>query len=148
LTCRFAVKLSFPFPPIPSKLIDDVLTNRQSATPSIRFAYSRCEHLKENSTGTGGIGKEDKICRMNIRTFGVYMASPLHKVNKIRQYFGGVIAERKKTVPALPIQTSPINLAGMGGNGNRFSTQKLHVQSVNNLRSPQCQTKVQLLFPS
>jgi hypothetical protein len=46
------------------------------------------------------------------------------------------------------VQTSLINLAGMGGNGNRFSTQKLHVQSANSLRSPQCQTKAQLLFPS
>jgi hypothetical protein len=48
--CRFPVKLSFSFPPIPAKSISDVLMNRQS-DPSIRFAYSRCEHLKESSNG-------------------------------------------------------------------------------------------------
>ncbi len=53
--------------------------------------------------------------------------------------------------PAFPfqlfIQTSPNNLAVASGNGNRFFTQKLHVQIANKLRSPQCQTKVQLLSP-
>ncbi len=68
----------------------------------------------------------------------------------MRQYIGGVIAERNILSPiCLIVQTSPINLAN--GNGNRFFAQKLHVQIAYNPRSPHSpmQTDVQLIvsFP-
>jgi hypothetical protein len=46
------------------------------------------------------------------------------------------------------VETSPINFAGMGGNGNRLFTEKQHVQMANNPRSPQCQTEPELMCPS
>jgi hypothetical protein len=50
---------------------------------------------------------------------------------------------------ALPIaKTSPFNLAVASGNGNRFFTQKIHVQIANNPQSPQSKTDAQLLSPS
>jgi hypothetical protein len=63
------------------------------------------------------------------------------KVNEMRQYIGAVIALRNIFTPlCLFIQTSPNNLAVASGNGNRFFTQKLHVQVANKLRSPQYRT--------
>ncbi len=47
----------------------------------------------------------------------------------MRQYIGGVIAERNILSPfCLFVKTLPVNLAVASGNGNRFCTQKLHVQ--------------------
>jgi hypothetical protein len=50
----------------------------------------------------------------------------------MRQYIGAVIAVRNFFTPlCLFRQTSPNNLAVASGNGNRFFTQKLHVQIAN-----------------
>jgi hypothetical protein len=74
--------------------------------------------------------------------------SLIQKVNLVRQYIGAVRAVKNIFTPlCLIVQTLPNNLAVASGNGNRFFTQKLHVQITNKLRSPQCRTKVQLLSP-
>ncbi len=73
----------------------------------------------------------DQICRMNIQRLGVYMASPI----------GAVRVKNNILSPfCLFDEIMPISKAVAGGNGNRFLTQKLHVQISYNLRSPQCQT--------
>jgi hypothetical protein len=51
----------------------------------------------------------------------------------MRQYIGAVITVRNIFTPlCLFIQTSPNNLAVASRSGNRFFTQKLHVQISNN----------------
>jgi hypothetical protein len=60
----------------------------------------------------------------------------------MRQCIGGVIAERSILYPlCLFVKTSSFNLAEASGNGNRFFTQKFHVQIANNPRSPQSQAE-------
>jgi hypothetical protein len=118
----------------------------------IRFAYSRCEnyskaertHLHQYIGGTI-VYFLNRQGGSNLRIFWeVNFMSLIQKVNLMRQYIGAVTAVRNIFTPLrLFIQTSPNNLAVTSGNGNRFFTQKLHVQIKNKLRSPQCQTKVQ-----
>jgi hypothetical protein len=67
----------------------------------------------------------------------------------MRQYIGAVRAKNCILTPlCLFIQTLPNNKAVASGNGNRLFTDKRHVQIVNKPRSPQYQTKAELLFPS
>jgi hypothetical protein len=59
----------------------------------------------------------------------------------MRQYIGAVRAKNNILSPhCLFGEIMPINKAVASRNGNRFLTQKLHVQILYNLRSPQCQT--------
>jgi hypothetical protein len=65
----------------------------------------------------------------------------------MRQYIGGVIAERNILSPlCLLVETSPFNLAFARGNGNRYFTQKLHVKIANNPRSSQSQTDAHIQY--
>jgi hypothetical protein len=67
----------------------------------------------------------------------------------MRQYTDAVITKRNILSPlCLFVMTSTINKAVASGNGNRFLTQKQHVQISNNPRSPQGQTNAELLSPS
>jgi hypothetical protein len=61
---------------------------------------------KDNGIGgnytSAPIGKADQVCRMNIRTIKMLriflvlrLTSVIQKVKKMRQYIGGVTAERK-----------------------------------------------------
>jgi hypothetical protein len=61
--------------------------------------------------------------------WGFRLASPIHKEYSMGQYIGAVITESK--IFALPCLL-PINLAGMGGNGNKIFTGKGKVQNENN----------------
>jgi hypothetical protein len=62
----------------------------------------------------------------------------------MRQYIGGGIAERNILSPlCLFVKTSPFKLTVARGIGNRFLTQKLHVQIAINSRWPQSQTDAQ-----
>jgi hypothetical protein len=59
----------------------------------------------------------------------------------MRQYIGAVRAKNNILSPlCLFGEIMPINKAVTSRNGNRFLTQKLHVQILYHLRSPQCQT--------
>jgi hypothetical protein len=59
----------------------------------------------------------------------------------MRQYIGAVRAKNNILSPlCLFDEIMPIDKAVASENGNRFLTQKLHVQITYNLRSPQCQT--------
>ncbi len=69
------------------------------------------------------------------------MASPILKVNKMRQYIGAVRAKNNILSPlCLFVETMPIHKAVDSGSGKRFLTQKLHVKISYNLRSPLSQT--------
>jgi hypothetical protein len=64
----------------------------------------------------------------------------------MHQYIGAVIAEPEGKILSplcLLVKTSPFILAVASGNGNRFFTQKLHVQIANKPRSPQSQMDAQ-----
>jgi hypothetical protein len=67
-----------------------------------------------------------------------------HRLFKSQLDAGAVIVVRKIYNSALPIHP---DIAVARGNGNKFFTQKLHVQIANKLRSLQCRIKVQLLSP-
>jgi hypothetical protein len=71
-----------------AKLIGDVLTFFDHFTPSIRFAYSRCD----KANGIGGnnmsatLGKADQIFRMNTRTIEtlrIFWGSPRVTYSKV-----------------------------------------------------------------
>ncbi len=86
---------------------------------------------------------------MNIQTkeilrifLEVHLALPIQKVEQIRQYIGGVKAERNiLSQLCLLVKTSPINLAVANRIRNIFFIYKCHVQSANNPQLPQSQTE-------
>jgi hypothetical protein len=83
----FCVKSKFPFPLATAKLIGDVLTFFDQFTPSVRFAYSRCDKsmVLAEITRLRQFGKADQMCRMNTQTIVIlrifHLASLIQKVS-------------------------------------------------------------------
>ncbi len=81
-----------------------------------------------------------------LRIFGGFTRHYLFKksIRCVNRLAGGVTAERNIFPPlCLFVKTLPIYYAVASGNGNRYFTQKWHVQLANNPRSPKSQTSMQ-----
>ncbi len=89
------------------------------------------------------IGEADQICRMNFSNiWGLHGIAYLKSQLDAPIYWAVITVRNIFTRLCIFVQTSPNNLAVASRNGNRFFTQKPHVQIANKLRSPQCRIEV------
>jgi hypothetical protein len=91
--------------------------NRQNVANFLKsFFFSKAKSIGEYNT-PAPIGKADQICRMNCQPIvilwiflWIHLALPIQKVNYMRQYIGGVTADRNILSPlCLIAKTSPLN---------------------------------------
>jgi hypothetical protein len=92
----------------------------RSALPIHDMNIHKTNGIGENNT-SAPIAKADQICRINIRTNEILLIT----LGFTRWHlFKSYSREERLSALCLFIQKLPINLAGMGGNGNSFFTQK------------------------